>query len=613
MQAQQAVSAEPQAPGRTVQTPAELVPTLPVPRLVKSAGVLKDALGKPRTGMVGVTFAIYKEQEGGAALWLETQNVELDEQGHYTVLLGATKGEGLPLELFTAGEHRWLGVQVNLPGEVEQPRLLLVSVPYALKAVDADTVGGMPASSFVLATPTGVVSANPKTGAKTTTSGKTAAAPAIGGGGTPNVVTKFDGTGANVINSSISDNGSRITAAEGIDFGSDFSFVGNAEPAATGRVQMFDRAFVGFVIRGLNVLFETLQGSPAVPTEVMRVTNAGNVGIGTTTPADRLDVFGPATDVFGQAIFAQGGSSTGTAGTAQDGIDPHGGDASGANGFAGFGVFAGAGNATAATGGTGGDGGDFLGGSSSGTSGFGGFGVFGRGGNATAAGGVAGDGGQFNAGTGTNGAANGLAGFFQGDIHVTGAITAGTKDFKIDHPLDPGNKYLVHASVESSEMLNIYTGNATLNASGSASVLLPGWFETVNKDFRYQLTAVGAPGPNLHVAQEIQGGRFVIAGGQPGMKVSWQVTGVRQDAFAKAHSLVVEEEKLAIERGHYIHPELYGAPEEASVQWARHPQLMRKMKEQRAKRAQAEPVRPTPAPFGSHPVAAESVPRTTKQ
>jgi len=134
-----------------VQAPREVVPPLPVPRLVKFAGTLKDELGKPRTGVVGVTFAVYKELEGGAALWLETQNVELDEQGRYTVLLGSTKSEGLPLELFTAGEPRWLGVQVNLPKELEQARVLLVSVPYALKAADAETLGGKPLSSFVLA------------------------------------------------------------------------------------------------------------------------------------------------------------------------------------------------------------------------------------------------------------------------------------------------------------------------------------------------------------------------------------------------------------------------------------------------------------------------------
>src|SRR6266850_2881054 len=153
VRAQQPVSAEPQAPSGTLQAPREVVPALPVPRLVKFAGTLKDEQGKGRTGVVGVTFAIHKEQEGGAALWLETQNVQLDEQGCYTVLLGSTKSEGLPLELFTAGEPRWLGVQVNLPREVEQGRVLLVSVPYALKAADADTLGGKPASSFVLATP----------------------------------------------------------------------------------------------------------------------------------------------------------------------------------------------------------------------------------------------------------------------------------------------------------------------------------------------------------------------------------------------------------------------------------------------------------------------------
>src|SRR6266436_5318569 len=169
MQAQQPVSTEPQAPSRTVQTPQEVVPALPVPRLVKFAGTLKDELGKPRTGVVGVTFAIYKEQEGGAALWLETQNVEFDDQGHYTVLLGATRNEGLPLELFTSGESRWLGVQVQLPGEVEQPRVLLVSVPYALKAADAETLSGLPASAFALAAPSGTVSSASALGATTQT------------------------------------------------------------------------------------------------------------------------------------------------------------------------------------------------------------------------------------------------------------------------------------------------------------------------------------------------------------------------------------------------------------------------------------------------------------
>jgi hypothetical protein len=119
-----------------------------VPRLVKFNGTLQDSGGQPRTGTVGITFAIYHESNGGAPLWQETQNVQLDQQGHYDVLLGAVN-EGIPVELFTSGETRWLGVQVQLPGEEEQPRELLVSVPYALKAADAETLGGLPASAFV--------------------------------------------------------------------------------------------------------------------------------------------------------------------------------------------------------------------------------------------------------------------------------------------------------------------------------------------------------------------------------------------------------------------------------------------------------------------------------
>jgi hypothetical protein len=120
-----------------------------VPRLVNFSGKAGDVGGKIMTGTVGVTFALYKDQEGGSPLWLETQNVQADAKGNYNVQLGATKAEGLPLDLFSSGEARWLGVTVN--GGTEQSRVLLLSVPYALKAADAQTVGGLPPSAFVLA------------------------------------------------------------------------------------------------------------------------------------------------------------------------------------------------------------------------------------------------------------------------------------------------------------------------------------------------------------------------------------------------------------------------------------------------------------------------------
>ena len=124
-----------------------------VPRLVKFAGLLKDAAGNPRTGTLGITFAIYGESSGGAPLWQETQNVHLDQQGHYAVLLGITQGAGLPAGLFASGDSRWLSVQAQLPDESERPRILLVSVPYALQAANAETLGGLPPSAFVRVAP----------------------------------------------------------------------------------------------------------------------------------------------------------------------------------------------------------------------------------------------------------------------------------------------------------------------------------------------------------------------------------------------------------------------------------------------------------------------------
>ena len=158
--------------------------------------------------------------------------------------------------------------------------------------------------------------------------------------------------------------------------------------------------------------------------------------------------------------------------------------------------------------------------------------------------------------------AGSLAGRFDGNVTVNGTLSKTGGSFKIDHPLDPKNKYLYHSFVESPDMMNIYNGNATLDANGEAVVELPKWFEALNRDFRYQLTAVGAPGPSLHVAEEVQNNRFKIAGGQSGMKVSWQVTGIRKDAWAEKHRIPVEEWKPLEERGLYLHPEAFGQPKE---------------------------------------------------
>jgi hypothetical protein len=174
------------------------------------------------------------------------------------------------------------------------------------------------------------------------------------------------------------------------------------------------------------------------------------------------------------------------------------------------------------------------------------------------------------------------AGYFLGNVEVTGNLSKGGGSFKIDHPLDPANKYLYHSFVESPDMMNVYNGNIVLDGNGEATIQLPDWFQTLNRDFRYQLTSIGAFSP-VYVAQKVQNNAFKIAGGKAGMEVSWQVTGIRQDPWADAHRIPVEENKPARERGFYLHPELYGAPQEKGIEWARQPGIMKRHKAARAK------------------------------
>ena len=303
----------------------------------------------------------------------------------------------------------------------------------------------------------------------------------------------------------------------------------------------------------------------------------------------------------GNGIRASGGSDN-NGGEGGTGVQASGGDSSGQE-VGGNGVRAFGGRSPDAVGGTavlavGGDG--RLGGrgieasGGSADSGAAGVGLAAAGGNSstgnggtgiTAMGGTGSQGGDgifAQAGHTTNGTTSGRAAAFLGIVEIGGILSvSGTKNFKIDHPLDPENKYLLHAAIESSEVLNIYSGNVVTDDKGEASVTLPDWFEAINKDLRYQLTAVGTFARAI-VAEKVKDNRFTIRTDAPRVEVSWQVTGVRSDAAMLKHPFKSEEDKADNERGFYVTPEAFGQPKEKQIERARHPELTGAAQQRRA-------------------------------
>jgi hypothetical protein len=549
-----------------------------VPRLINFSGTANDLIGNPMTGVVGITFSLYAEQTGGVPLWLETQNVEADANGHYSVLLGSTKPDGLPTDLFTSVQARWVGVQIS--GQNEQPRFLLVSAPYAMKAGDAETIGGLPPSAFMLAPSTrGAGSASTSlTGINATRPGATAGAlanltnlpltslPALSGGGTANFVPLWTSS-STLGNSALFQSTSHFVGVNTTNPQAQFDSVSTSKWAIRGLSEGSAKGSVG--VLGLA------QSASAANIGVQGVSNSAT-GVG----GDFENMSPTGGDIL--HAEAAGGTRVLTLNTG-----------SGTTGTAVLTVTAGelypnyvpsTSDAVVGTGGnlgpTSGAGGVFTGGQN-----FNfispGFGVVALGGNNDDSLTVSGDGILAAPGEDCCGGGTGLAGNFLGDIQTEGTSNSSSSSFKIDHPLDPANQYLYHSSVESPDMKNMYDGVVRLNEKGEATVALPEYFGALNRDFRYQLTSIGAPGPGLYVAEELANNRFKIAGGAPGSKVSWQVTGIRQDAWASAHRVQTEVAKPPIERGYYLHPELFGAPEERAVNWARHPREMQRRKEQR--------------------------------
>jgi len=605
---------------QTISTATDAV----VPPLVNFGGVLTDLNHKPLTGVTGVTFSLFKEQQGGSPVWMETQNVQPDETGHYTVMLGSTSSTGLPSSIFTTGTAHWLGVKVE--GQTEEARVLLVSAPYALKAGDAETIGGLPASAFVLAAPT-AKSGTPgaATPAATAQANNGSLPPSnVTGTGTTNYIPKWTSSTA-IGNSAMFQTGSgsstkiginTTTPADMLDVRGQGRFLvststnallgnQNGTGSAGNGVVGLTSSTNGYGVYGFanstttasSTLPIGVYGTAASTTKGVGVYGSGAVGVegfstfccnyaaiftGYSAPLNSNNPGGPGVVIYGgagdpNALGTTGGTGLVVYGGAAlnnfsespggAGIESTGGPGTQYYADGVGGVFTGA-NAAAF-----GDGLDVYGGSGSGVVAYAGDGP-------TVNGFYGPDGIDAYANSNSDGIS--YAGYFTGDVVVTGTLSSGVKDFKIDHPQDPANKYLVHASIESSEMVNIYSGNVKTDANGKASVQLPKWFESLNSDFRYQLTPVGQFAQAI-VASEITQNQFTIQTDKPNVKVSWQVTGVRQDAYAKAHPLVVEPSKEAGLRGYYLHPELFGAPAEKNISWGRQPMAMKRMQAHRAK------------------------------
>lgn len=151
-----------------------------------------------------------------------------------------------------------------------------------------------------------------------------------------------------------------------------------------------------------------------------------------------------------------------------------------------------------------------------------------------------------------------------GDVYVHGTLYKSQGGFRIDHPFDPANRYLSHSFVESPDMKNVYDGIVITGSDGKAVVTLPSYFEALNRDPRYQLTVIGSAA-QAYISQEVSNNSFAIVTSVANTKVSWQITGIRRDAYAEAHRIVVEQEKSVSDRGRYLHPVEFGQPIELGI------------------------------------------------
>lgn len=562
-----------------------------IPQTINYQGVLKDASGVVvPNGYYNITFRLYSS---GTQIWTETHSISV-----VSGVFNAQLGNLTSINPADFGDDMSLGITVGTGAELT-PRIELTSVPFSImsmtvpngtltatKIADAQVVKSLNglkdnvslvAGSNVTITPSG----NNLTINATGGSGGT-----VGGSGTTNYLPLFT-------NSTTLGNSSIYQNASG-DIG-----IGLNNP--TGRLEIsgnsvdtYPHILLSETDGFARVSFRTMTASSkhwvlagntnsddnisqwhlnyfngSVGKNIFSVYGNsnisfnGNVGIGTESPFYPLHVSSNrkyagyfTTDSLSPDAHALHGEFLGAG--VQDGVGVYGkstpADYYGYGGFfqGGFVGVRGVVNPTGTHAYSGVQGMIISGGS--GTN----YGVYG-----TAWGGTGTNNGIY--GTASGGTTN-WAGYFFGNVNITGTLSKGGGSFKIDHPLDPTNKNLYHSFVESPDMMNIYNGNVITDASGYSTVTMPDWFEALNKDFRYQLTVIGDFAQAI-ISQKIQNNQFIIRTDKPGIEVSWQITGIRHDKFAEKYRIPVEENKTGKDVGKYLHPDAYGVNETLGVDY----------------------------------------------
>ncbi len=477
-----------------------------IPRTISYQGIYTDGSGHVKPdGDYSFTFSLYKSAEGGEAIWSETKSLPV-EKGLFFTALGDT--DPFPDTVMFNSPY-WLGISPGESGELS-PRIAFNSVAYSISSGKASDLITPLVVTDSLDFPDYVM----------------------------NVNNKGDGNGI----LGISTTGYASVGVATSETGGSIGVVGNA-------FSPDGYAVYGYNPVGIAVYGTTNSGSAAIHGEALNSNGNGVEGIAygnTVAGVYGRNSAGPG--LWG--VNAGGGtgivgeSPTGTAiyGTSSSGMAIYGVSISNhaiyGNSSSGLGVY----GVSATNGGVLGQGWVGVQGNASGTQ---------------DSQGVRGDNGGKND-VSWAGLFNGRVGVF-GNLQVYGTLTKSAGSFKIDHPLDPANKYLSHSFVESPDMKNVYDGVATTDGKGEAVVILPDWFEALNKDFRYQLTAIGQQA-QAWILEEVKNNQFKIKTDKPQVKISWQVTGIRHDAYADKNRIPVEENKPAAEKGTYINPELFNMP-----------------------------------------------------